>query len=487
MQLPRYHFTSPIGADCFPFDPNGAVFWKGRYHLGFIYQESGTHHFGHVSSTDLLNWTLHAPMLTARPEDPEEGIYSGNAFVDKQGRVVLHYHGAGAGNCIAIADDDDLIQFRKLSANPVMKEPGFDPHGWVEGEAYYSISGGMGTASTSLAEDESVARRFAASLYRSLNDEQTEWQLVGDLLSHDMPDVDLDEDVACPDLFSLGDKRILLCISHTRGARYYIGRFENEQFHPDDHFRMSWPGGSCFAPETLLDDRDRRIFWAWAPGSPTTMTLPRVLSLGADGQLRIEPIEELDALRLNHRRLETLAVAPGADVALDAISGDSMELHLNIDPQNAVLCGVKVRCSPDGREETTIGYDAQRSVLRVDLSRSSLDVTRVYRTFYFTPEDRDDVLAAMEAGIEPRLHPTPSNPRVTAQEAPFALRAGERLDLRVFLDKSMLEVFANGRQCLTQRIYPTVDESIGVKLFSSGDEAAVASVDSWDMAETVIA
>ena len=47
------------------------------------------------------------------------------------------------------------------------------------------------------------------------------------------------------------------------------------------------------------------------------------------------------------------------------------------------------------------------------------------------------------------------------QAAPLELRSGERLKLRVFLDRTMLEVFANGRQCLTQRIYPTRGDSLG--------------------------
>ena len=52
--MPTYHFTSPSGLDCSIFDPNGAIFYKGRYHLGYIHQEGGRHLWGHVSSTDLV-------------------------------------------------------------------------------------------------------------------------------------------------------------------------------------------------------------------------------------------------------------------------------------------------------------------------------------------------------------------------------------------------------------------------------------------------
>jgi hypothetical protein len=148
-----------------------------------------------------------------------------------------------------------------------------------------------------------------------------------------------------------------------------------------------------------------------------------------------------------------------------------------MDPQSAAKCGVKIRCSPDGREETAIAYDAHKKSLGIDFHKSSLDPIRMYRTFCFTPDDYDDWKAAKH------LQPTPGNPQVTAQEAPFALEPGERLELRIYIDRSMLEVFANDRQCLTQRIYPTLEESVGVSLFSTGDPT-VATVDAWDMAET---
>ena len=57
------------------------------------------------------------------------------------------------------------------------------------------------------------------------------------------------------------------------------------------------------------------------------------------------------------------------------------------------------------------------------------------------------------------------------QAAPFRLAAGEVLELRVFIDRSVIEVFANGRQSLTQRVYPTRADSIGVRLFAAGGAA----------------
>lgn len=455
--LPTYHFTSPTGKECIPFDPNGAIFWKGRYHLGYIlgnYPEGEDWSWGHASSTDLVEWKLHPPMLSPLPNQPDKGIFSGNAFVDKDGRIAIHYHGAEAGNCIAVNEgDDELDSFVKLPSNPVIKD-GWDPFGWLEDDVYYSISGSKPPTSG-----------FEAALYKSTDADQAEWTRVGNFLSHEMPDVEDDEDISCPDFFELGDKRVLLCISHKRGARYYFGRFEDEQFHPEEHFRMNWPGGHCFAPETLLDDRGRRIFWAWAIGDPTSMTLPRVLSLDEEGRMRIEPVEETDSLRRDHLRIEAKTVDADAEIELDGIRGDCLELQVTIDPREAARCGVKVRCSPNGSEQTAIIYDARQKALRIDLAKSSLDSDTLPTYFCFSDDE---------------------NPVVTAQEGPLDLLPDEVVDLRIYLDRSILEVYANGRQCLTQRIYPTRDDSLGVRLFSEGGPTPFGTIDAWDMAPITV-
>ena len=47
-------------------------------------------------------------------------------------------------------------------------------------------------------------------------------------MAFDMPDVDDFEDISCPDFFKLDDKWVLVCISHIRGARYYIGKWDGK-------------------------------------------------------------------------------------------------------------------------------------------------------------------------------------------------------------------------------------------------------------------
>ena len=458
--MPTYHFTSPTGKDCMPFDPNGAIYHRGRYHLGYIYQDEGKHYWGHASSADLLRWTVHPPMLSPGPEG---GIFSGNAFRDKKGRVVVSYHGLGnsamkvpGGNCLAVAVDDDLIHYRKLEANPVMKNPGWDPHTWLEGGTYYSISG----------SDPGSGR--VASLYRSSDDTLARWELAGPLMKFDMPDVFANEDISCPDLFKLGGKHVLLCISHIRGARYYVGRFENEQFHPESHHRMNWPGGTFFAPETLIDAKGRRLLWAWVLGNPSTMSLPRELTMGDDLSLRIQPARELEGLRTAKQSLRAFDVAALSERALDGFQGTAKELNIDIDPREAGEFGVKVRRAPQGEEETVITCIPTRGVLRIETDKSSMDRKTRPRTYAMT--------FMLPKGAE--------NPELSGQEAPFELKPGEPLRLRIFIDHSILEVFANGRQCLTQRIWPTRDDSTGVAVFSRSGAIRVRSAEAWNMQPT---
>ena len=439
---PGYHFAVPEGR-CMPFDPNGAVYWKGRYHLFYIFQDKRGHNWGHVSSTDLFHWRHHPTRLVS-------GMFSGNCFINKDGRPTVCYHQVGQGNAMAVAVDDQLNQWKKLESNPITPEtkPGdphhgkyrsWDPYGWLEGDTYYAIFGGQRPA---IAKSDSLAGR---------------WKYVGDLLANTVEGVSINEDVSCADFFKLGDKRMLLCISHRLGARYYLGEWKNEQFHPTFHEKMSWVDNSFFAPESLLDDRGRRIMWAWifdSPGFKTrmdygwsgTMSLPRVLSLGTDGMLRINPPEEIEKLRYNGKSKTNLKVKADEELAVEGIGGNSIELALEIRAAGAKQFGVKVCCSPDGKEQTLVYYDAVEKKLKIDTTNSSLA----------------EGAKSVEAG-------------------PLELGADEPLRLRVFVDKSVVEVFANGRQAVMRRIYPSREDSVGVTLFSNAGPASVTTLEAWDM------
>ena len=443
---PGFHIAMPEGV-AMPFDPNGAIYWKGRYHLFYIFQDTRlgkrADHWGHLSSRDLLHWRHHPTGLV-------DGMYSGNCFLNHAGVPTICYHQRGQGNALAVALDDDLDAWQKLDSNPItpVTRPGdphhgkytsWDPFGWLEGDTYYAIFGG---------KRPGVAKRKAAG---------GPWQYVADLFAHAAPGVSLREDVSCPDFFRLGGKDVLLCISHRLGCRYYVGEWKGEQFHPSLHARMSWVDHSFFAPESLLDEKGRRIMWAWIMDEPQfgvraahgwsgTMSLPRVLTLGEDDTLRMDVPAEFETLRYAPFERDGFALSAGAEMVVDGISGNSLELAVEMEGANARAFGVKVLASPDGSEETSICYDATRNLLKVDTRKAGPDGT---------PK-------AVEA-------------------APFTLRAGERLKLRVFVDKSVVEVFANGRQAVARRVYPARPVSVGVRLFAMGGDARVHRFAAWRM------
>ncbi len=441
---PGYHFVMPEGV-AIPFDPNGAIYWKGRYHLFYIFQDkrSGqkSDHWGHVSSTDLFHWRHHPTGLL-------DGMYSGNCFINEDGVPTMCYHQVDQGNALAVALDDELNEWKKLDSNPITprthegdqhhgKYRSWDPFGWYEEDTYYAIFGG---------EHPAIAKSDRLD---------GEWQYVGDLFAHGVEGVSLDEDVSCADLFKLGKKDVLLCISHRLGCRYYLGEWRNEQFFPESHAQMSWVDNTFFAPESMQDSEGRRIMWAWLldfrefgmrleHGWSGTMSLPRVLSLDGEGELKMDVPKEIEALRYRPFKQESFEVQPGKDMIIDDVKSNSLELAIDMESADASEYGVKVCVSPDGQEETVISYDASEGELKVDTRKSG-------------PEG------------------TPKN----VEAGPFSLKVNERLKLRIFVDKSVVEVFANGRQAVMRRIYPAQSDSLGISIFSKDGSAKVNALESW--------
>jgi beta-fructofuranosidase len=134
-----------------------------------------------------------------------------------------------------------------------------------------------------------------------------------------------------------------------------------------------------------------------------------------------------------------------------------MELEAVIDPKAAREVGLRVLHSPNGDEQTTIslsmhGYawpwKSNKRHLMIDVSQASL---------------------------------SPAIASRTPEIGPLYLKDGEPLHLRVFIDRSVIEVYANGRQCLTLRAYPTRPDSTGVSVFARGSEARLVSLTAWQM------
>ena len=473
---PRYHLLPPEG---FFNDANCTIFWNGRYHVFYLGRMPHPNSdvwlpvLDHSSSSDLVHWIHHPPAIKpALDGSMPRGIYSGDA-IENAPKPTLIYHVPSQGTCIATSNDDTLIDWTPLPANPVIPIPAepqeyhvFDPCAWYENGLYYALIGNKNSRHGYEGD--------ATSLFRSKD--CIRWEYRGPFYKSSRRWTAEVEDCACPDFFPIGDKYMLLMHGHRPYgmAHYYLGRYEDEQFYPETYGRMNWQGGQLSGPETLLDDKGRRIFFGWIRearpwekyGWASAMSLPRLLSLTEHGSLRIEPVPELERLRINHRQREAIQLNADSERNIEEGHGDCLELQLEIDPGDATEFGVKVRRSPAGEEETAIVCVPTTGILKIDLSKSTQDDAVKYPRL--TPQDEDS-----------------SERHTTSQEAPFQLADGEPLKLHIFLDRSVLEVFANTRQCLTQRIYPTRPDSLGVSIFASGGPIVVNRLDIWDMMPTV--
>jgi len=492
---PGYHFIAPEGFYG-TLDPNGAIFWKGRYHLFYIEQDkedrkTQKHYWAHVSSVDLVHWRHHLPALVP-PAGDNARCWTGDSF-DADGVATILYWGGGkhpGATHLATSADDDLTTWTKHPANPVVpaKPPAGSPANergvwvmdtkegwwgdkaacaWKKGETWYCIRGGkipgQGDTVFLFESPDMIHWKYMHPFYES----QRRW-------TH------AEDDAACPDFFKLGDKYMLLFFSHRNGKKppaggcqYYLGRYENDKFYPETYGRMTWVDNAFAAPDSLEDDQGRRIMWAWlfdgrkrevrdTSGWAGTMCLPRVLWLGEDGTLRIRPPKELQQLRYNPRKVNNLTIAADGELPLKDISGDSIELEIQMAPdEDAKQFGVKVCCSPGGEEEILVYYDAADKKLKVDTRKTRLDEG---------PPPRKRDMGSWDDPWQRRV-----------EAAPFELKPGEPLKLRVFVDKSVVEVFANDRQAIARHIYPARADSVGVRLFSNGSAAKVPTVEAWEM------
>ena len=467
-QRPRYHFCPPAN---WMNDPNGIIEWNGNYHL--FYQHNpydaiwDNMHWGHAVSADLVHWTDLPIALAPGPGSADEdGCWSGCAM-DHDGRPTLLYTGVQGDwampqnqrVCLATSQDG-LNTWQKHAGNPVIARPpagldvnGFrDPFVWREA-GHWIMAIGAGIRGIG----------GAVLLYQSADLQR--WQFLHPLCIGDKNDASVPWTGTLwevPQLHRLGDTHILLATvwdEEPLYSVYFTGSYRNLRFRPESVQKLDYGNRHFYAAHAIVDSQGRHLMWGFigegrsveaqqAAGWSGVMSLPRVLSLGADGTLALRPAPEIESLRQKHYRYRNIDM-PGDsdDVTLDA-RGDALEIFAEIDAGHAEESGVKVRCSPDLEEETYIFYNARRKQLGIDRRRSSRRPA---------PELNADV-----------------------QLGDFELNPGETLRLRIFVDCSVIEVFANDRACMTSRVYPSRADSSGVAVSARG-QARINSLDIWTM------
>jgi beta-fructofuranosidase len=482
---PRFHFVSPAG---WLNDPNGVSQWNGTYHLFYQYNPEGAFHhriqWGHATSTDLVHWTDQPVALEPSAGPDADGCWSG-VLVNDGGTPTLVYSGRLGEQelpCVAVGSAD-LLSWSKLPQNPVIAAPpaGVDITAyrdhcvWREGSTWRQLvgSGIRGRGGT-------------AFLYES--EDLRAWEYVGPLFIGDASQGDpADSDWTgtmweCVDLFraregslgtvpTSGDAPDVLVFSawdngDTRHPLYWTGRYSENSFEPTGLHRLDYGGRFFYAPQSFQDESGRRIMFGWLQegrsdaamieaGWSGVMSLPRVTTVADDGTLVFAPVPEIEKLRRDHVGLPGQElVGTGAPVAT-GVSGSQLDLELDVQLEPGAVLRLGLLGSADGgvsgksKEETVIELcrttegDGQ-GTLRLDRTQSSLDPT----------VDVDD------------------------KSGPLPMPDG-RVHLRVLVDRSAVEIFANGKP-LTARVYPTLAGE-HVSLAAEGT-VRLLSFDAWTMA-----
>lgn len=441
---PAYHFVSP---ENMLNDPNGLCFWQGRWHL--FYQayppdefpdpqdiKKRRQHWGHAVSPDLVHWR---DLPYAIYPDIERMCFSGSTVVEAD-RVIAFYPGIGAGQMVATSHDPLLLNWDK--SGPVNSGHG-DSDIWKEDGKYYGLVG--------------------RSLW--VSDDLEHWEGRGEFLTS-TPFIANDDDGACPNFEPIGDKHILLFFSHSNGGQYFLGDYTDHRFTPYAHGRLNHgrvaPGG-VHAPSTASDGKGG-VFnilnindGLQSDDWDQIMSVPQHLTLGSDKLLRIEPVEALSALRSEHRHVGRTVLAANEEVILKQVQGNTLELAVEIDPQQSRWVQLNVLRSPNAEEQTSITF---------------LNFDRQVTYWYHPPGEL--VLDALRSSTLPDVWLRPP-------ERAVMKRDGELLKLRVFIDRSVVEVFANGKQYLAMRVYPGREDSVGVSLRAQGQHAVLNSLDAWQL------
>lgn len=437
---PQFHFSAEAS---WLNDPNGLVFYEGEYHL--FYQQnpvgmtgSGAMHWGHAVSRDLVRWT-HLPI--ALYPDALGDIWSGSAVVDWNDTSGF-FTGSGGRGLVAIFTHANHPQqqsiaysrdrgrtWTKYPGNPVIANPGDadfrDPkvfwHAptdrWV-----MIVAGGR------------------VRIYSSAN--LTSWTL------ESSPNIYTE----CPDLFPLqvdgGGTKWVLSMG---GAQYHVGSFDGRTFSSEAGPFPVDSGPDFYAAQSFSDMPDgRRVWLAWMRGdvnSPQTtfmgrMTIPRELGLRTfPGGVRLvqKPIGELAGNRSGTLTWGASTVTPGTNL-LAGVTGDCYEIQVEFQAAGSAATefGLRVRTGQGGSQYTIIGYAPARQEIFVDKDRGG-------------------------GGY------------VGRHVAAMAPDGAGRVRLRVFVDRSSIEVFGNDDVVsFTELSYPD-PSSTGLELYTVGSPVTVTA------------
>lgn len=477
---PQYHASPPAH---WMNEPHAPIYFDGQYHLFYQHNPLGPFfyhiHWGHWVSKDLVHWRDLPVALAPEHDDlSPDGIWSGSATYDANGLPVLFFTAANdnlsPNQSVALAQstylqdhNPDLVQWTKYSDSLMVQPHGIgafgdfrDPFVWKEGDRWLALVG------SGIEDVGGVALAFSS-------EDMLNWTYKGIFYQADLQKYPyLGPIWELPVFLPLGidqqgqHKHILLVSPVGEGADvevfYWIGQWDEQQmsFIPDQEEPQLIDVGDFHftGPSGMIDPKtNRKIIFTIAQGDRTSELeyqagwahnagLPLSIYLREDGRLGIEPIQELQSLRgKNHVSFQEKSLQEAIDL-LKHVRGDRLEIQVELQSRTAQNIGIKVRCTPDRAEETLLYYDKKADQLLVDRTKSTLNPQEVSTGIQGGTLDIHD----------------------------------DSLKLHIYLDGSMIEVYANGLKSLTTRVYPSRADALEMELWSDG-ELEVISMEVWDM------
>ncbi|MCY9447989.1 GH32 C-terminal domain-containing protein [Bacillus haynesii] len=460
---PKYHFTPEAN---WMNDPNGMVYYAGEYHLFYQYHPYGLRwgpmHWGHAVSKDLVKWE-HLPV--ALYPDEKGTIFSGSAVVDRHNTtgfqtgaekplVAIYTQDRDGEQVQSIAYSNDKGRaWTKYSGNPVIPNPGKkdfrDPKViWHEQTKKWVMMLAGGDRILIYTSPDLKQWTYASEFGEGEGSHGGLWE--------------------CPDLFELpvegrpNETKWVMQVSVGDGAvsggsgmQYFVGSFDGTTFKNENPpNRVLWTdyGKDFYAAVSWSDIPEsdgRRLWLGWmsnwqyandVPTSPwrSAMSIPRELKLKAFSKgLRMvqAPVAELQSIRGASQTWKNKIISPRNGNILKALSGDAYEINaeFQVNTGAAAEFGFKVRTGEN--EYTKIGYSKNSASLFVDRSQSG--------NVSFNPN------------FNTGKHAAPLQP------------VGGKVKMRIYVDRSSVEVFGNdGRQVITDIILPD-RSSKGLEVYAS--------------------
>lgn len=438
---PIFHVTSPAQ---WMNDPNGPIYHRGCYHLFYqlhpFSDGSGPKYWGHVRSRDLARWEPLPIALAPSAELGESEIWSGCCTINGAGKPMIFYTSIAPGKPAqthaqqwAAIGDDDLINWRKSPSNPVLSEALHgdkkiydwrDPFVFRDGKRTFMVLGGN--------LNKAKGGEAVVNIYEAQNADLTQWNYRGVLFQ--IPSTRA-RTAECPNFFKVGNRWVLF-VSPYGKVEYFVGDFDSEscRFQARTNGLLD-VGPNFYAPNTMLVPDGHRIVWGWVNGFPGgrgwngCLSAPRLLSLSRDGQLHQSPAPQLAKLRGKSVQWRNFYFEPGAR-SLRLPATNTVEIHADINLESAT--GLLLTLKSDSGE-------GRRVMIK---SRSA----------------------------------EPNDPKA---DLALNLEDNERhLRLTIFMDRSVLELFANETLCATKVISP-LESGIALNVQTLGGTAFAKHVECW--------